>query len=87
LAALYYEQGNYSGVEPLYLQSLAVREQQLGADHPDVANSLNNLAYLYQVQGRYGEAEPLLLRALQIYETYLGSDHPSSLRHKFSHPF
>jgi hypothetical protein len=31
----------------------------LGPDHPDVANSLNNLASLYQDQANYGAAEPL----------------------------
>jgi tetratricopeptide (TPR) repeat protein len=48
----------------------------LGADHPDVATSLNNLAALYQAQGRYGEAEPLYQRSLHIREQQLGADHP-----------
>jgi len=48
----------------------------LGSDHPDVANSLNNLAGLYRNQGRYSEAEPLYKRALSIREKVLGSDHP-----------
>jgi hypothetical protein len=48
----------------------------LGADHPDVAASLNNLAGLYRAQGRYGEAEPLYRRSLQIVEQQLGADHP-----------
>jgi hypothetical protein len=30
----------------------------LGADHPDTAESLNNLAALYESQGRYSEAAP-----------------------------
>ncbi|MFZ4557221.1 MAG: tetratricopeptide repeat protein [Pseudanabaena sp.] len=33
-----------------------MRERQLGADHPDVASSLNNLAGLYESQGKYSEA-------------------------------
>jgi tetratricopeptide (TPR) repeat protein len=48
----------------------------LGADHPDVATSLNNLAGLYQAQGRYGEAEPLFLRAIEIWVKTLPADHP-----------
>jgi tetratricopeptide (TPR) repeat protein len=54
-------------------------ERQLGADHPDVATSLNNLASLYDSQGKYSEAEPLYLRAIQILEKVLGSEHPNTV--------
>ena len=37
-------QGRYAEAEPLYKRSLAIREKALGPDHPDVAQSLNNLA-------------------------------------------
>ncbi|MBW4580255.1 MAG: tetratricopeptide repeat protein [Tildeniella nuda ZEHNDER 1965/U140] len=39
-AFLYKEQGRYKEAEPLYVRSLAIREQQLGDDHLDVASSL-----------------------------------------------
>jgi CHAT domain-containing protein/Flp pilus assembly protein TadD len=71
-----YEAGRYEEAEPLYLRSLAIREQQLGENHPLVAQSLNNLALLYQAQGRYGEAEPLLQRLPSILEQQLGENHP-----------
>jgi hypothetical protein len=51
----------------------------MGADHPNVATGLNNLAGLYKSQGRYSEAEPLYLRSLQICEQRLGVDHPSTV--------
>jgi tetratricopeptide (TPR) repeat protein len=63
---LYRAQGRYAEAEPLYQRSLAIREQALGAEHPDVAQSLNNLAELYRAQGRYAEAEPLYARSLAI---------------------
>ena len=44
-AGLYQAQGRYSEAEPLYKRSLLISEEQLGADHPDTATSLNNLAY------------------------------------------
>ena len=47
LAGLYQAMGRYAEAEPLYRRSLEIREKQLGADHPDVATSLNNLAVLY----------------------------------------
>ena len=51
-------------------------EKALGPEHPDVAQSLNNLAGLYQAQGQYAKAEPLHQRALAIREKALDPDHP-----------
>jgi len=48
----------------------------MGAEHPDTATSLNNLAELYRYQGKYEQAEPLYLRALSIFEQRLGAEHP-----------
>jgi hypothetical protein len=48
----------------------------LGPEHPDVATSLNNLAWPYRIQGRYVEAELLLQRALTIAEQALEPTHP-----------
>jgi len=48
----------------------------LGPEHPDVAQSLNNLAELYRAQGQYTKAAPLYQRALAIWEKALGSEHP-----------
>jgi len=50
---LYHSMGRYSEAEPLYRRSLAIREQQLGADHPYTASSLNNLAGLYYSMGQF----------------------------------
>ena len=69
------ERARYEQAEPLYQRALTIREQALGADHPDTATSLNNLATLYQYQGKYEQAEPLLQRALTIREKVLGADH------------
>ncbi|MBA2396823.1 MAG: tetratricopeptide repeat protein, partial [Ktedonobacteraceae bacterium] len=68
----------YAQAEPLYVRALAIREQELGAQHPDTASSLNNLAELYRNQGKYAQAEPLYVRALAICESVLGQDHPST---------
>jgi len=56
--------------------ALAIREKQLGPEHPDTAQSLNNLAELYRAQGKYEQAEPLYQRALAIREKQLGPEHP-----------
>ncbi|MEN1682131.1 MAG: tetratricopeptide repeat protein, partial [Planctomycetota bacterium] len=47
----YEAQGHYDEAEPLHQQSLEIRREQLGDRHPDVAQSLNNLAVLYREQG------------------------------------
>ncbi|MGB6167049.1 MAG: tetratricopeptide repeat protein [Geitlerinemataceae cyanobacterium] len=78
LAELYESMGRYNEAEPLYVRSLSISEQQLGADHPSTATSLNNLAGLYESMGRYNEAEPLYVRSLSIREQQLGADHPST---------
>ena len=38
----------------------------LGENHPDYANSLDNLALLYMHMGDYAQAEPLYQKALEI---------------------
>ena len=68
----------YGEAEPLYIQSLAIREQHLGANHLQTANSLNNLAFLYRSMERYREAEPLYTRSLAIRTQHLGADHPKT---------
>lgn len=61
--------------EPLYQRALAIREQQLDSDHPDVAISLNGLARFYHKQGKQDQAEPLYQQALHICEQQVGLEH------------
>ena len=65
-------------MEPLYRRSLAIREKTLGLEHPDIANSLINLAGLYRTMGAYEKAESLLRRSLAINEKALGPEHPQT---------
>jgi CHAT domain-containing protein len=77
-------EGRYAEAIPLAEQGVFLAEKGLGSHHPDVAESLSNLAELYRAQGRYGEAELLVQRALGIREQALGSQHPlvaESLNH------
>jgi tetratricopeptide (TPR) repeat protein len=53
---------------------LAIREKALGTTHPDVGQTLNNLALIYRAQGKYSEAEGLFKRALAIRETALSAE-------------
>ena len=47
LAILYYAIGNYEKALPLNELAREIRENVLGKNHPDYAESLNNLALLY----------------------------------------
>lgn len=58
-------------------RSLEMRERVLGPDHPDCAQSLNNLAALYNEKKQYDKAEELYERALDIRKRALSPDHPS----------
>ena len=70
------EQGKYSEAISLAQEALRIRQEVLGEEHPDVANSLNNLALLYQLMGRYQQAEPLYNQALEMDRRLLGEEHP-----------
>jgi tetratricopeptide (TPR) repeat protein len=78
LARFYQAQSQFSTAELWRKKSLAISEQELGANHPDTATSLNNLAGLYESIGRYTEAEPLYVRSLAIREKELGANHPDT---------
>ena len=60
-------------------RALTIDEASYGADHPDVAIDLNNLAQLLQATHRLAEAEPLMRRALEVFIRSLGTEHPNSL--------
>ncbi len=69
------ECGRYDDAAQLILSALAIRRQQLGEMHLDVAQSLNSLAEAYDTHGEYAEAEPLYQQALVIREQLLGPLH------------
>ena len=48
----------------------------LGEEHPDTANSYNNVAYNQNAQGKYAEAEEGYRKALAICRKVLGEEHP-----------
>ena len=64
----------YSDSEPLMRLAVAIAEQSLGRDHPDIAGYLSNLAQLLGATNRLAEAEPLMRRVLGIWERSHGAD-------------
>ncbi len=56
-------------------QLLALKEQQFGPEHTEVASVAGSLGSLYQRYGQLAEAEALFKRALAIREKVSGKDH------------
>lgn len=68
----------FSSTAKVFLsRSLEMRQRVLGADHPDCAQSLNNLAALHTERKEYEMAEDMYERALDIRKKALSPDHPS----------
>ena len=68
--------GEYEQSQVLHEQALALREQALDPDHPDVASSLNNLANIHFTRGDVATSRTLHKRALGIRERAFGPEHP-----------
>jgi tetratricopeptide (TPR) repeat protein len=71
----HYALGAYARARPLYERALALREKRLGPEHPDTAETLNNLALLLRDEGNRAAARPLLEQALAINEKTFGPEH------------
>ncbi|WP_052888247.1 FxSxx-COOH system tetratricopeptide repeat protein [Thermogemmatispora carboxidivorans] len=70
----------YREAEPLLRHALAIREQQLGPEHPELSASLYNFGLFYEEQGRLHEAEVLYQRVVAIEERQVGSDRQGLMR-------
>ncbi len=78
LGVIEYQAGRYAAAEPLMVAAQEVLEQQLGADHPTVAQSYFDRAALYASLDRLQEAETLYRRALEVRRRRLGDAHPAT---------
>ncbi len=70
------EAGKFELALPLAEQVLALQEQSLAPDHPDLAKGLLRIASLLKTLKRYAQAEPLYQRALILREKHFGLTHP-----------
>jgi serine/threonine-protein kinase len=72
--------GRYEEALRLYERSLALRQEALGPEHPDVVGSLRNLCSVLINLGRYEEAVDRCSRSLALAEQVLGPEHPEIAR-------
>lgn len=72
-----YRSGRFNEALANARRALAIREQILGPEHLDTADSLNYLGVVLWELGKPAEARPLLERALAIRREKLEPDHPN----------
>ncbi len=70
--------GDLAAGRPYLEHTLAIREKALGPDHPDTAQSLNDLGNLCFYEGDLPASASYLRQALRIWEKRLGLNHPDS---------
>jgi len=76
IGTVYRKLGLYTDAEPLLAKALTIREEYLGQEDIQVAESFLSLAVLNERQGKFEEAEKLARRSLAIREKELAPDHP-----------
>ena len=70
------DQGDLAAARGFGERALSINEMSLGADHPDLASTLNNLALVLQAQGELNAAQTMFQRTVSINEAALGPNHP-----------
>lgn len=76
------EAGRYPEARRLREQELRIDQQLHGEEHPNVANSMSNLAYVMRAQGDLTAARELNEKTLELRRRLLGEEHPLTLGSK-----
>lgn len=76
LSVIYFREKNYRKAEEASQLAIAIREAKIGANHPDVAETLFGLAQQYRFRGNVDQAVPLYLRSLSIHGESSGVKDP-----------
>ncbi len=75
IGRVYVALGLYDLAQPLLEASLAIRRSHFGDQHPQVAESLHQLATLPYIRGDYKQSEQLYRQSLEMRRRLLGSEH------------
>ena len=71
-------QRKYAQAQPLLEKALEINRRLLGDNHPQTAQSYNNVANNVNSQRKYEQAQQLYEKALEINRRLLADDHPST---------
>ncbi|MCI0446953.1 tetratricopeptide repeat protein [bacterium] len=70
---------DYEGAEKIFRHVLEVRQQNMPADHLDIAKAKGLLGESLKEQKRYSEAKPLMVESYRTYKAKLGANHPDTI--------
>jgi tetratricopeptide (TPR) repeat protein len=76
LGSTKYHQGKYQEAIKFYEKAIAIRQQSLPPNHPDLAMSYNNIGNVYTTMGMYPKALSSHEKALEIRQQSLLPTHP-----------
>ena len=68
--------GELTSADVLLQDAARIQEAELGPLHPELANTINNLAIVAEMEGRLGDAETYYRRAVAIASASLPADDP-----------
>src|SRR3954462_9685645 len=68
--------GDLASADDLLQKVARIQEAELGAGHPDLANTFNNLAIVAETTGRMSDAERFYRRAVAVASASLPADDP-----------
>ncbi|RDW92299.1 hypothetical protein BP5796_01693 [Coleophoma crateriformis] len=71
--------GNYQQAEGWDQDTLKLRRQVLGVEHPGTLDSMNSLALVLDKQGKYEVADKIFRQTLELRKKVLGVEHPDTL--------
>jgi serine/threonine-protein kinase len=77
IGTVYRKLGLYGDSEPLLESAKEIRTQEVEADNPLIAESLQSLAMLYESQGKFDEAKDLAQQSMDLREAELGAGDPA----------
>ena len=78
-AVIWRKRGVHERARPLYEKALEIWQRVHGPEHPQVANSVSELASLLLSEGEIDRADAQYERALEIHSEALGDEHPRTL--------
>lgn len=79
VGGFFWFQGRYVEAERLQRDAIRVREELLGAEHPETLTVVSDLASTLWRQGRLEEAERLEIRVVEAWKRAEGEEHPKTL--------
>ena len=79
-----HRRGNHGVRRTHTVEVLRLRQELLGADHPDTLDAMHSLGILFQKSGRLVEALAIIEQVLLKRNEKLGAEHPDTLNAKSS---